>query len=82
MPIYEFECSGCGRRFELLLRLDSASARPCPQCGQTATRVMSAVSAIVPSDPSGRPDSARTGCDRSRPCCGREEPCNKRPCEA
>lgn len=34
MPLYDYLCSGCGQRFELLVR---ASAQPaCPHCGSTA----------------------------------------------
>lgn len=37
MPIYEFECEGCGRRFEELV--SSAGARlDCPECGSSSTR--------------------------------------------
>ena len=31
MPIYEFECSKCGARFEELVRAGEKS--PCPACG-------------------------------------------------
>lgn len=33
MPVYEFRCAGCGKRFELLIGMtqDSASDR-CPNC--------------------------------------------------
>lgn len=31
MPLYEYACSQCGRRFELLVRSDTIPT--CPQCG-------------------------------------------------
>jgi putative FmdB family regulatory protein len=31
MPIYEFECSACGKRFEELVRADGVP--PCAGCG-------------------------------------------------
>ena len=31
MPIYEYDCKGCGERFELLVRSDTVPA--CPRCG-------------------------------------------------
>jgi putative FmdB family regulatory protein len=34
MPIYEFECSKCGARFEELVRAGEES--PCPECGSEA----------------------------------------------
>ena len=30
MPIYEYTCSGCGERFELLVR--SSTVAECPHC--------------------------------------------------
>ena len=44
MPIYEFECEGCGAAFEELVAA-SAGVVPCPECGSERTRrLMSAVS--------------------------------------
>jgi putative FmdB family regulatory protein len=37
MPIYEFECEGCGERFEELVAA-GATESPCPECGSTKTR--------------------------------------------
>ncbi len=34
MPIYEYECRGCGHRFEFLL-LPSSAAPACPSCNST-----------------------------------------------
>ena len=48
MPIYEFECEGCGERFEELVGAE-VTALVCPHCGAERTRrLMSSVS------PSGR----------------------------
>ena len=46
MPIYEYECSSCGKEFELLLR--NAAAKPqCPGCsGSDLRKKMSAPAAI------------------------------------
>ncbi len=37
MPIYEFECEGCGERFEELMAA-GAAAPACPACGAGETR--------------------------------------------
>jgi putative FmdB family regulatory protein len=37
VPIYEFQCEGCGGRFEELVGTADA-AIACPQCGSTRTR--------------------------------------------
>lgn len=39
MPIYEFQCQSCGRRFSELVGLsEDASAIPCPKCGERSAR--------------------------------------------
>jgi putative FmdB family regulatory protein len=60
MPIYEFECEGCGEVFEELVAVGAAA--PCPECGSERTRrLMSAVS------PPGRmPRGAGVRSDESR----------------
>jgi putative FmdB family regulatory protein len=41
MPIYEYECRGCGHQFEFLL-LPASAAPACPSCsGQDLERVIS-----------------------------------------
>lgn len=43
MPIYEFECEGCGARFEELVASDATAV--CPDCGAERTkRLLSTVS--------------------------------------
>lgn len=37
MPVYEFECEGCGERFEELTASDARSVA-CPHCGSERTR--------------------------------------------
>ena len=34
MPLYDYNCQGCGHTFEALVR--SSSTPACPQCGSTA----------------------------------------------
>jgi len=34
MPLYEYECSVCGHRFELIRRFSDPPADTCPACGQ------------------------------------------------
>jgi len=33
MPLYEFQCRTCGRRFESLIRLGQEGSARCPSCG-------------------------------------------------
>ncbi len=39
MPIYEYRCAECGKRFEKLVRrTEPDEAIRCPRCGATETR--------------------------------------------
>jgi putative FmdB family regulatory protein len=38
MPIYEFECSSCGERFDRLQKLSDPDPDSCPNCGATGVR--------------------------------------------
>jgi putative FmdB family regulatory protein len=36
VPLYEYRCTGCGRRFEVLRRLgQGCEGLACPACGQS-----------------------------------------------
>jgi putative FmdB family regulatory protein len=38
MPIYEFECSDCGKRFDRLQKLSDPDPTDCPACGLPQVR--------------------------------------------
>ena len=62
MPIYEFECEGCGERFEELVASE-APRRACPECGvgPGRRRLLSTVS-----PPGRQPRGAGVRSDESR----------------
>jgi len=45
MPMYDFECQGCGKRFTDLTSFDRRDEMPCPEC-HSATRVLIASFAV------------------------------------
>jgi len=46
MPIYEYRCSGCNSKFELLRSVSKASeGADCPRCHSSAERILSTFSA-------------------------------------
>jgi len=48
MPIYEYRCPGCGHEFEEMRRMsESGGGACCPECGQTAERLVSGVASQV-----------------------------------
>ena len=47
MPMYEFECAGCGEQFEVLVR--GTTAPSCPHCeGKELTRIVSSFAVNSP----------------------------------
>lgn len=43
MPIYEYQCTGCHHKFDLLQKINEEPAKKCPQCSKnTAVRLVSA----------------------------------------
>jgi putative FmdB family regulatory protein len=61
MPIYEFECEGCGVRFEELVTAGDAVVA-CPKCGSSRTRRL--LSNVSP--PGRQPRGARVRADESQ----------------
>ncbi|MFQ5885616.1 MAG: FmdB family zinc ribbon protein [Anaerolineae bacterium] len=46
MPIYEYECDGCGHRFERHQSIASEPVKRCPRCGGAVRRVIYPVGII------------------------------------
>lgn len=42
MPLYEYECGGCGKRFELIQKFSDPVEATCVGCGGIAHRLLSA----------------------------------------
>ncbi len=38
MPTYEYECDGCGDRFERFQKISARPVRKCPSCGKQRVR--------------------------------------------
>ena len=41
MPLYEYECTACGHRFELLQKFSDDPAKVCVRCGEPVNRLFS-----------------------------------------
>ncbi len=39
MPVYEYECENCGRRFERLQSINDEPVRQCPECSGSVHKV-------------------------------------------
>lgn len=40
MPIYEYQCSACGHRLEVIQKFSDAPLTDCPECGKSALQKM------------------------------------------
>jgi putative FmdB family regulatory protein len=47
MPIYEYECGGCGQRVEYRQSISEAPKTTCESCGGALTRVISPAGFIL-----------------------------------
>ncbi|NOU40354.1 MAG: zinc ribbon domain-containing protein [Methylotenera sp.] len=36
MPIYDYQCSSCGHKAEVMRKMSAASIEACPECGKEA----------------------------------------------
>ena len=69
MPIYEYVCSDCGLKFELLRPFsESSKEASCPQCHKNAERIISACASFSKSE-AGESISL-AGTDSSCSSCG------------
>ena len=41
MPLYEYECETCGKRFELIQKFSDPPADTCPTCGAHVRKLLS-----------------------------------------
>ena len=44
MPVYEYQCTKCGRRVELMQKITDESRQTCPSCKGQLRRLMSLTS--------------------------------------
>jgi len=71
MPIYEYSCTDCGERFEVLHRGDGNEAK-CPSCGSTGvSRLLSTFAAHAA--------FKMPSCKGAAPCCS-ESRCRSGQC--
>jgi putative FmdB family regulatory protein len=50
MPIYEYQCENCSRRFEVMQRMTEPLLAVCEQCGGHVRRLISQTSFVLKGD--------------------------------
>jgi len=73
MPLYDYRCTECGRRFERLQPNAEAPHPKCPDCGKETEKLLTAPGGIHMKQPGSA--SSASGHDRQA-CCGMSEPCD------
>lgn len=70
MPIYEYQCTACGHRFEKLMSSSSVKDPACPGCGQPTKKQLSTFAAKVEGSCCGGSDHNAGGSCCSGGSCG------------
>jgi putative FmdB family regulatory protein len=47
VPIYEYECESCGKRFEILQKFNDKPLTKCPDCGEKIHKLISHTSFVL-----------------------------------
>ncbi|MBI5050860.1 MAG: zinc ribbon domain-containing protein [Nitrospirae bacterium] len=47
MPIYEYECIGCGERFEVMRKISEPQLSECRKCGGKLRRLIASTSFVL-----------------------------------
>jgi putative FmdB family regulatory protein len=73
MPIYEYTCEACNKKFDQLVRTMSGEAKvKCPECGSSKTARALSVFAVGAEGPKSKSLPQGGGCGR----CGGPGPCS------
>ncbi|MDD3731386.1 MAG: zinc ribbon domain-containing protein [candidate division Zixibacteria bacterium] len=68
MPMYEYQCTDCGHKFDELVK-NASEVIPCPKCGSERTfKLISMFSAAGTSSPAGRGGSCNTSNCSTKSC--------------
>jgi putative FmdB family regulatory protein len=47
MPIYEYVCSSCGHKFDMIQKMGDTSTQKCEKCGKPAEKIISQTSFLL-----------------------------------
>jgi putative FmdB family regulatory protein len=83
MPIYEYECKACGRRFERQQAISEAPMTECPECHGEVHRLVTGGAGFIVRGGQSRIGQGTDTCSfeqSGHTCCGRNERYGKPPC--
>jgi putative FmdB family regulatory protein len=79
MPIYEYLCNDCGRKFEISQSINDCPLCNCPECNGSVQRIISGGNGFILKGNS-EDNPVRTKCGKDRTCCGSAVPCESPRC--
>jgi len=79
MPVYEYCCDACGKRFEISQSMHDAPLDTCIECRGKVRRILSGGSGFIIKG-AGSEVPVRTHCGKSEMCCGSRTPCDTPHC--
>lgn len=83
MPTYEYECTGCGLRFERQQSMKDAPIKLCPECGRNVRRMVSGGSGFILKSAGKSRQEQQKSCsleETGKTCCGASQRCGKPVC--
>lgn len=80
MPVYEYGCDVCGKRFEVRQSMHDAAVSACPECGGVTRRIYSGGGGFLIKDANSA-TQVRPHCGKTYTCCGSCTPCATASCE-
>ena len=80
MPVYEYHCDDCGKKFEITQSMHDAPVDVCPECKGSIRRIISGGSGFIMKN-SGPGITMQPRCGKTQTCCGSQTPCDTPSCE-
>ena len=81
MPVYEYQCESCGRRFEREQSITEPALRECPDCHGPLARLLSGGAGFILGGSGQTSGGCSTGTcsleQTGRTCCGRTQRCEE-----
>ncbi|NTU42464.1 MAG: zinc ribbon domain-containing protein [Nitrospirales bacterium] len=74
MPVYEYLCEGCGKRFDVKQSMTEEPLKDCPECRGKVKRLISGGNGFAVKGQSETP------CGSAMRCCGNANPCSTPGC--
>jgi putative FmdB family regulatory protein len=80
VPVYEYICNDCDRKFEINQSMQDPPVEICSECKGTVRRIISGGSGFIVRN-AGSKLAFQPRCGKTETCCGSKTPCETPSCE-